>query len=51
MVESVTFTKESYYYDTPKEQLSKWTRGMDRNEIISVTMHDDGSITLFYWNQ
>lgn len=49
MVKSITFTAKSYYDGTPKEQLADWTKDMDRDDIISVTLHENESITLFYW--
>lgn len=50
MVLSVKFDLKNYHDNTPEVQLREWTKGMDREDIISVIMHDDGSITLFYWN-
>jgi hypothetical protein len=47
-VETITFHGDRF--DIPKDELRNWTRGMKKEDVISVQINADGSITLFYWS-
>jgi hypothetical protein len=44
-------TDESYYGRSAEEYLRDFTAGLSRDQIVSATRHEDGSITLFYWSE
>jgi hypothetical protein len=42
---------DSYYGRSAEEHLHVFTVGLVREQVISATRHEDGSITLFYWSE
>jgi hypothetical protein len=42
---------DSYYGSSAEERLQVFSVGLEREQIVSATRHEDGSITLFYWSE
>ena len=49
MLHSVTFVGDERYGDSPEYEMNSWSKGWDREDIVSVCKNADGSITVFYW--
>lgn len=49
LIHSITFIGEKRYGETPESELKEWSKDYGRDDVISISKNNDGSITVFYW--
>lgn len=48
MIDSITFSG-GVYGKTAKEKLAEWSKKISKSQVISVSINNNGYITVFYW--